>query len=185
MSFTTRLQLTGNACLKLAEVKSALLNSHKTWKIRTSFPVYRTPECHYKIQKLLYSGKLLRKKTFVNWLKIQFSWRKLLQIAYWCHQKTPQPQILRKLAQIAIKLRNSQKFIPPKVSLYTVPQNVTTVDQENFAVKIISWWPTTKNKSKRRWSMNKLVSKSTLPEVNVPSMTIASNPWLSWYLVVD
>ena len=32
------------------------------------------------------SGKLSREKTFANWWKIRFSWRKRLWSACWCHQ---------------------------------------------------------------------------------------------------
>ena len=45
---------------------------------------------------------LLREKTLLNWGKIRFLWRKLSQIASWCRQKMPCPQISqRKLSQIA------------------------------------------------------------------------------------
>ena len=33
--------------------------------------------------------------------------------------------------------------------------------------------------------MNKLAHKSTPPKENIQSMTTPSDPWLSWYLVVD
>ena len=70
---------------------------------------------------LLYSGKLSREKTFSNWWKIQFSRRKISQIAHFVAPKVPHPQILwRKLSQIATKLWNSRKFSPLKVSRYTV-----------------------------------------------------------------
>ena len=64
--------------------------------------------------------------------------------------------------------------------------NKNTVDWENFAVKIISRSrPTAKIKLTRWWSMNKPARKSTLPGINLRSTTTASDPWLSWYLVVD
>ena len=57
------------------------------------------------------------------------------------------------------------------------------VDQENFAVKIISRSRSTakikhaKNKITWRWSLNKLAHKSTLHEVNVRSTTTAEVTW--------
>ena len=65
-----------------------------------------------------YSGKLLREKTFANWRKIRFSWRKLLQIAHWCHrQKMPCPSILQgKLFWIATK--PAKVFSPESFLLY-------------------------------------------------------------------
>ena len=57
------------------------------------------------------------------------------------------------------------------------------VDQENFAVKIISRSRSTakikhaKNKITWRWSLNKLARKSTLHEVNVRSTTTAEVTW--------
>ena len=44
--------------------------------------------------------------------------RENLQIACWCHQNMPCPQIL--LSRIATKPRNSQKFSPSKVPHYTI-----------------------------------------------------------------
>ena len=51
----------------------------------------------------------------------------------------------------------------------------TTVDRENFAVKIKH----AKNKIMRQSTVNKLACKSTLHEVNVQLTTTASDPWLS------
>ena len=68
-----------------------------------------------------YSGKFSRKKTFTNWWKIWFLWRKLADCSLVPCRRAPCPQILwRKLSQIATKLRNSRKFSPSKVFHYTV-----------------------------------------------------------------
>ena len=42
---------------------------------------------HQNSSLIPFSGKLLREKTFVNWWKMWFSWRKLSQIVRFCHAK--------------------------------------------------------------------------------------------------
>ena len=52
------------------------------------------------INPIPYSRKLSRDKTFMNWRKIRFLWKKFSQIAHWCHhQKTPRPPNFMKKLQ--------------------------------------------------------------------------------------
>ena len=68
-----------------------------------------------------YSGEVSREKTFANWWKIWFSWRKLSQIARFyrakgCHA----PKFYRENFCKYPQNWNSRKFSPLKVSHYTV-----------------------------------------------------------------
>ena len=68
------------------------------------------------------SGKLSREKTFTNWWKIWFSWRKLLRIALFCRAKgchTPKFRGEKTFAN-SHKTAKFAKFSLSKVSRYTV-----------------------------------------------------------------
>ena len=56
----------------------------------------KTEEQVRMVERILYSRKLSREKTFTNWLKIQYSQGKLSQIVHLYHQQMPHPQTLQR-----------------------------------------------------------------------------------------
>ena len=90
-----------------------LLFSVQTAKFRpvTNFRKYTlAARCHVVL--LPYSWKLSREKTFANWLKIQFSRRKLSPIAHFCHaiDATPPNFAMKTFARIATNREIHESF---------------------------------------------------------------------------
>ena len=77
---------------------------------------------HCALAVIPYSGETFKGENFRELVKIQFSQRKLLQIARFCCAKGyhAPPIWWRKLSRIAKKPQNSRKFSPSKVFRYMV-----------------------------------------------------------------
>ena len=109
------------------------------------------------------SRKLLREKTFANWWKIWFSWRKLSRIACFCCAKWRHiPKFYgKKLLRIATKPQNSPKFSPSKVSCCTVYCQSTELHVSPSALHLIpSDW---------------LVFSISFPQFCLKSLKLSSN----------
>ena len=97
------------------------MTSHRCSVVTTASFEYETSSLVVVQCQLLYSGKLLKEKTFANWWKMfrRELFRTLSRIVHSCHAKGHHAPKLRKLLWISTKLKFAKVFSLKSFPLYS------------------------------------------------------------------